>query len=130
VIDNVVTLIVAFLAMVLVFILTDVPDQAREGLGTLLGLAVSFCYLAVAWGIWGSSIGKRMMSLRVIRAVTLEPPGIGLAAVRWFVLLFTQWISGIVVLIRTDHRGLHDLVAGTQVVEAWVMKMEKPDRDG
>jgi uncharacterized RDD family membrane protein YckC len=80
-----------------------------------------FLYFAYSWAASGRTFGMAVLGIRVIRAdgSDLDPRR---AVVRALVfplsfLLFGLGFLGI--LVRRDHRALHDLIAGTVVIYAW-----------
>ncbi|MDQ6420896.1 RDD family protein [Paenibacillus sp. LHD-117] len=87
--------------------------------------ALSFFYsllLPVFWN--GYTIGKKICGIRIIRVLNNERPHIGNMLMRnlvWGIaIVITFGIAFIVdifmVALREDKRGLHDFIAGTQVV--------------
>lgn len=79
--------------------------------------------LLSAYSIWltaqfGATIGKMAVGVRVVR-MNGSPVGFGLAALRFlatFLSSITLCIGYLMIGFRPDHRSLHDLVVGTQVV--------------
>lgn len=98
-----------------------------EGRARLVLLAIVVLYEVVD-SVWiRGTLGKRMLGLRVVDAADLGRIGLATSALRAVVLLgplaipyVGGWISLAVALSSTilpDRRGLHDLAAGTVVVE-------------
>lgn len=88
---------------------------------------ISFLYALLLPVFWnGFTIGKRICGIRIIRVVNNERPHIGNMLMRnvvWAIIVgITLGIAFIVDLfmigLREDKRGLHDFIAGTQVVRA------------
>lgn len=86
---------------------------------SLLYLALVYVYFVVATGLWGRTVGKRLLGLRVVNAVG-QPPGIGRALLREIV---GKFLSGLLLglgylWVAWDERkqGWHDKIAGTTVV--------------
>jgi uncharacterized RDD family membrane protein YckC len=86
------------------------------------GMFLVLVYEVVGIALWGQTLGKRFVGIRVVRAGMSSPPGIGWSILR-FAMLYGAgcWISSVVSLVmvftdKRDHRGLHDLVGKTQVV--------------
>ncbi|MDF2835080.1 MAG: hypothetical protein K0Q63_720 [Paenibacillus sp.] len=86
---------------------------------------ISFLYsllLPVFWN--GQTIGKKICGIRIIRVINNEPPHVGNMLMRnvvWAIIVaVTVGIAFIVDLfmvgLREDKRGIHDFIAGTQVV--------------
>ncbi len=100
------------LALASIFVGGDAWTGAGAGLwAPLVALAV---YLTLLDGLLGYSIGRRIMSLALIRIDGRRPVGIPRALLRSVLLCLA-----IPALINTpDRRGLHDLAAGTVVVRA------------
>jgi uncharacterized RDD family membrane protein YckC len=105
-------------------------------LGVLLGHPVAFSNSAgpaeVALGVWaflvivvplatgGRTIGMGVVGLRAVRADG-QPLGPRRAVVRTLVLPLSLALLGLgflLIVLRSDRRALHDLIAGTAVVYA------------
>jgi uncharacterized RDD family membrane protein YckC len=87
---------------------------AGYGISVLAG----FLDLVLLQGIAGASIGKLILSLRVVNAQG-EPCGVGRAFVRWLLLIVDGacFLVGLLVALLTrPHRRVGDLAAGTYVV--------------
>ena len=107
-----------------------------------LSLILAGAYEIVAIAVWGQTVGKRIVGVRVARG---KSPGIGFlpSATRWAVrgllpvALIGRFASGVVVRLSANaigslwalvllasmsrnqsHRGIHDRLAGTTVVNA------------
>jgi uncharacterized RDD family membrane protein YckC len=95
-----------------IFVGEDVWTGAGAGLwAPLAALAVE---LTVLDGLLGYSIGRRLLSIAVVRIDGRRPVGIPRALLRSVLLCLA-----IPALINDqDRRGLHDLAAGTVVVRA------------
>ena len=84
-----------------------------------------FLYNLIVPIYWnGHTLGKRMCGIRISRVNEGDSPGLGNMLLRTLgagiVYAITFGIglvvSVIMVLVREDSRGLHDLIAGTEVV--------------
>lgn len=90
-----------------------------EGIGALL----SFCFLFFLWpiseGIWGQTIGKRFMDIKVV-GKRHEPINLGQAFGRFFMGIFDCiLLAGIIVAsINKDNQRIGDAAAGTYVVKS------------
>jgi uncharacterized RDD family membrane protein YckC len=130
------TRFVAFLAdVVIILALFAIGGRLLEYLlGLLVGHEVTFAdsgqRAEVVLGVWvfaafavpvavaGRTVGMGIIGLRVVRADG-EPLGGGRAVVRTLVLPLSFALFGIgflLILLRTDRRALHDLLAGSAVV--------------
>lgn len=132
--------VIALVLMVPIFVFTGyfsvVMDAARSGgqvpFLTTLGYGAAGFVLFVALQAYplaktGQTWGKKVMSIRIVDMDGAQPPLWRLIALRY---LPTQAISVVPVLgsiyglvnvlfiFRQDKRCLHDLIAGTQVVNA------------
>ena len=104
------------------------------GLATQRGLmtAGTALYLILATALTGRTLGKKVFGLRVVEHATGELCGLRAAVIRWAVpavpaliswvsptvASYTAWFSFVVflpILKGPQHRGIHDLVAGTIV---------------
>ncbi|MHA6484662.1 RDD family protein [Paenibacillus sp. strain BS8-2] len=88
---------------------------------------ISFLYSLLLPVLWnGQTIGKKICGIRIIRVINNGPPHVGNMLMRnvvWAIIIaITIGIAFIVDLfmvgIREDKRGIHDFIAGTQVVRA------------
>ena len=110
---------------VLVLALTDVspndyftdPDT-NSGTGDLIGLILNGLYAPILIAIWATTVGKRAFSMYVVR-----PDGSRVGFGRAFGRELAKVLSAAILLIgflmiavREDKRGLHDLIADTVVV--------------
>ncbi len=94
------------------------PDQLASISAAWIVAAVFYQFVA---NLAGGGVGKRLMGLRVL-AKDGSPLGPGRALARAL-----GWVSSsplcnfgfLVALLRSDNRTLHDLLAGTVVVEAY-----------
>jgi uncharacterized RDD family membrane protein YckC len=109
----------------ILLIIGTVAAFASAGIGgvflmfLLIGVA-SLAYFPYFWATSGSTPGMRMMGLRVVRDIDGGPISVGQAVLR----LIGYWVSGAVlylgyiwIFIDKRHRGWHDLIAGTVVVQ-------------
>jgi uncharacterized RDD family membrane protein YckC len=90
-----------------------VPSVAFVGI-------VGFVYATVAHALAGATLGKRLAGIRVI-GPDGRPPGFAQSAARtaWAVISLAGLGLGLLPALRSPSgRALHDLLAGTRVVEA------------
>jgi uncharacterized RDD family membrane protein YckC len=69
----------------------------------------------------GQTLGKMAMGIRVVSADEAEPLGVARALRRtlvWAILAIPAGLGFVTALLSSDHRGLHDRLAGTRVVRA------------
>lgn len=96
----------------------------RQTAANLLAAVVAFLYYVLQHGRWGQTLGKRAMSLRVVRAEDAGAIGYGQAAWRllfaYVISLATCGIGGLVdvawILWDRRRQALHDKVARTVVI--------------
>jgi len=97
-------------------------DLGRGGPWGVAALAAwAFVYIFVGVLITGRTVGKGLIGLRVVRADGTAPTP-RVVFVRTVVLPLSFLFFGIgflMVLVRRDHRALHDLIAGTSEVYDW-----------
>lgn len=79
---------------------------------------LAFGYAAAFTVAGGQTIGKMLMSVRVIGddGRPLDAAGGMLRAAGWMLVPLTLGLSYVPVLVTSDHRALHDRLAGTRVV--------------
>lgn len=83
-----------------------------------LGLAIFATYHVVQWSVWGQTIGKKLMRIK-ITSPDGGVPGLGRSLLRMLGYFFSLAIAGwgfLMVALDRHHQGLHDKVAETFVV--------------
>jgi uncharacterized RDD family membrane protein YckC len=120
-----------FLGIAYVLVRLTLPLGAQRALMS----AVTAGYLILAVTLTGRTLGKKVFGLRVVDHATGELPGLRAAVLRWLVpagpalvgwvspavASYTAWFSFVVflpILKGPQHRGIHDLVAGTIVTRS------------
>ena len=81
----------------------------------------AFLYVFVSLAITGRTAGKGLTGLRVVKADG-SAPSIGALFLRTIVFPISAMLFGVgflLIIVRRDNRGLHDLIAGTAVVYDW-----------
>ena len=76
-------------------------------------------YVIPCWAIAGTSLGKWLLGLKLV-GPRQQPPGVLRAFVRFLVMAALSPLLGLpwwTVLVRRDRRGIHDLLAGTQLIQ-------------
>jgi uncharacterized RDD family membrane protein YckC len=84
-----------------------------------LWIALWWCYFVVGWGLLGATPGKWAMGLRIMDYRQHCPIGPARAFLRlaaYCVSAVTLEWGHLLILIRTDRRALHDILAGTRVM--------------
>lgn len=122
-----------FLLMVGIIIFSVTGDQESasvvdlwEGLDEIdiwsdvvMPLSIEAVYFTVAIGIWGRTIGKALMRVKVVRTDGSRV-SIGRAFGRYLAYLLNWMVLGIgfvVIALNPQKRGLHDLIVDTRVVK-------------
>ncbi len=83
----------------------------------LLGVLVAGIYYTVGVSVWATTVGKRLLGLRVLRPDGSKA-GVGRAISRYLAGFLSAALLGIgylLIALRRDKRGLHDLICGTVV---------------
>ena len=85
--------------------------------GLLLAFTVTTVYNTILVGIWGTTVGKRLLNVYVLDG-NGNIPGIPLAFARALATIVSTAIFyvGYLFILRSDHRGLHDLLVGTYAI--------------
>ncbi|MEU3166293.1 RDD family protein [Streptosporangium sp. NPDC006930] len=93
-------------------------------------LSVLFLYFWAQHALWGRTLGKRMLGVRVIAVSTGGRLGAGRTVLRTLVFpllvlvpdvgLFCLFVGGLWMLLDAEGRVLHDRLLGTAVVCDWV----------
>lgn len=96
------------------------PQLIAHAAGILgLWIALWWCTFTVGWGLAGATFGKRAAGLRLVDHKGRSPIGLSRAFLRlaaYSVSSVTFGMGHLLILLRPDHRALHDLLAGTWVV--------------
>ena len=112
------------------FILSNSPGNVLSILGVLVAVAIVLgviVYQAVSLSSTGQTIGKRVMRLRVVTFSGGSNPGFVKAVLmRWWLpslvypipyLGWALWLVDGLFVFKKDRCCLHDLVAGTKVIQ-------------
>jgi uncharacterized RDD family membrane protein YckC len=84
----------------------------------LSGLALNLVYYTVAFSIWSTTLGKRPFNLYVVRTdgSKLSVARALARALAYRLSILTLGIGFVIVALRQDRRGLHDLLCDTVVI--------------
>ena len=101
------------------------PEDPGHGIAYIAmaaGMIVAAAYEVLLTGLFGQTLGKRLLGIRVVSKASGEPPGIARALVR-FLVLWSVWMLTVAALLmiyidKERRQGLHDLAAGTAVINA------------
>jgi uncharacterized RDD family membrane protein YckC len=103
-----------FVALLVASVFVGQDVWTGEGAGLWAPLVTLAVELTLLDGLLGYSIGRRLLSIAVVRLDGRRPVGIPLALLRSVLLC----LAVPALIIDKDRRGLHDLAAGTVVVDA------------
>ncbi len=94
--------------------LTDLLPWYGTLSGTILFLVLPIVYNTLLIGIWGTTIGKRLLNVYVLDKGG-NVPGVPIAFMRAVTSVVSANVLyiGHLFIFRTDHRALHDLLVGT-----------------
>lgn len=84
-----------------------------------ISIVVNLLYYTIGVSVWSTTVGKRVMGLYVLRPNGARL-GAGRAMARWFATIPSALLLGvgyIMIGVRSDKRGLHDLICDTVVVK-------------
>ena len=97
--------------------LTDLLPWYGTLSGTILFLVLPIIYHTLLIGIWGTTLGKRLLNVYVLDK-SGHVPGIPIAFMRAVTSVVSANILyiGHLFIFRTDHRALHDLLVGTYTI--------------
>lgn len=82
-------------------------------------IALWWCYFIVGWGLLGATPGKWLAGLKIVDHRGRSPIGASRALLRLLAYMVSSATLGVghsLMLFRSDHRTLHDILAGTRVV--------------
>lgn len=105
-------------------VFTRIPTEDVDRVGYLaIGFLAFVIYCTVGFTLFGQTLGKLLLGLRVVRADGSNPR-LARSLVRSlaYSLSAILGIGFLMVLITRDRRGLHDYLAGTFVVYGWPAK--------
>jgi uncharacterized RDD family membrane protein YckC len=97
--------------------------QVQAAFGQMAGayvavFLVSIIYVPGSWLVWGATIGKKVLGLRIVNAAGTKPT-IGQIIVRYLGYIPSAFCYlGYLWILKSEKRGWHDLLAGTYVVRA------------
>jgi uncharacterized RDD family membrane protein YckC len=103
-----------FVAILVASVFVGEDVWTGEGAGLWAPLATLAVELTLLDGLLGYSIGRRLLSIAVVRIDGRRPVGIPRALLRSVLLC----LAVPALILDHDRRGLHDLAAGTVVVRA------------
>jgi len=111
------------LGMIDAFVIATIFDVDPQSLDLSWADAVSYlmyaAYFTIGVAVWSTTIGKRIFGMSVVR-MDGSRVGVGRALVRYLLYSLSALIlliGFIMVGVREDKRGLHDLICDTQVVK-------------
>jgi uncharacterized RDD family membrane protein YckC len=99
----------------------DDVDKLLLAIGGVAFAIWTAAYFVTFWSTTGQTPGNRLMQIRVVRANGDEPlrPMKALLRLFWLVLAALPLFAGLLpILVDDRRRGLHDMLAGTVVVDA------------
>jgi uncharacterized RDD family membrane protein YckC len=88
---------------------------AAYGPPALAALAAFIIYHVVQWAVWGRTLGKYLMGIRVV-GIDGEKPGPGRSLVRMLGYFFSFFGGFLLIAFDPRRQGLHDKLAETYVV--------------
>ncbi len=93
----------------------------------LIAMAIGVAYEVVLIAVRGQTLGKMLVSIKVIRADFGGVPGAGKSVIRWIIPVAASWVPFIGFLVSllvyisllwdSNRQGWHDKAAGTLVVK-------------
>ncbi len=113
---------VAFAILWLIFSGESYVDYWQSddfGGGEFLEMLMSLLYYTILIGTWATTAGKRLFGLYVVRTDGSKV-GLGRALARhlaYYLSFITLGIGFLMIALRADKRGLHDLVCDTVVIQ-------------
>jgi uncharacterized RDD family membrane protein YckC len=105
-------------------------DTVLVALGGVLWVVWSVGYFIVFWSTTGQTPGSRLMRIRVCRADGggILRPGAAALRVVYLTLAAIPLLAGFLTILVDDRRrGVHDMLAGTVVVEAPTPEVIAPE---
>ena len=115
---RVIDLTLIFLVVAVLTVLYDVTGLSSQDSSDLAAVFIGLIWFTVIYGIYAVSPGQRALGLRVLR-LDGSPAGWGRKLCRSLATSLTFWINWLMITLRRDKRGLHDLACGTIAVRRW-----------
>lgn len=101
---------------------SEVASGVLFSLGGLAALLVSFAYFTTMEGLYGQTLGKMALGIKVVREGDGRVPGIRAAVLRTLMRIVdsigSYVVAFVVVLVSGKNQRLGDMVAKTLVVRA------------
>ena len=101
---------------------SEVASGVLFSLGGLAALLVSFAYFTIMEGLYGQTLGKMALGIKVVREGDGRAPGIRAAVVRTLMRIVdgigSYLVAFVVALVSGKNQRLGDMVAKTLVVRA------------
>ena len=130
VLDAIIVAVVGIVLFIVLAAMSSSGDSADiSGFGVtsiLVGLVIGIGYEVVQIALWGQTLGKRMIGIKVIHAAHGGLPGWGKAFGRWAIpgllalIPLVGWLLSILCYVSATwdrvYQGWHDKAAGTLVV--------------
>lgn len=116
-----ITIVVATLAALFLgdnYLATIASEEATYTSSDVLLNVLDLAYSVIGIGVWGATVGKFLLKMRVVRSDGSKV-GLGRALARYLSYILSALIFGIgflMIAFRHDKRGLHDLICDTVVV--------------
>lgn len=116
-----ITIVVATLAALFFgdnYLATIASEEATYTSSDVLLNVLDLAYSVIGIGVWGATVGKFLLKMRVVRSDGSKV-GLGRALARYLSYILSALIFGIgflMIAFRHDKRGLHDLICDTVVV--------------
>ncbi len=90
----------------------------ESGWFNLVSILMVAVYHVIGWSVWSTTIGKRALRLYVVRkdGSKLSPPHAFGRYLAYILSYITFGIGFIIIGLRSDKRGMHDLVSNTTVI--------------
>src|SRR5439155_6583187 len=106
------------------------PDMLlweTQVVGEVAPRAVVLAYYILLEGLWGCSLGKRLLRLRVYRSMSDEPPGIGRAFVRTVcnqcLTHVGTWVAAVIMVVKLGPQT-RAIDAGFSPKELWLVGLQ------
>ena len=101
------------------FIIAFLAITSRDPPYDFIGYLSGFVYTIVFWTALGRTPGKMLMGIKIIK---VDGTSIGIVRsflryIGYIVSLITIFIGYLMIIWASEHRGLHDKIAGTVVVK-------------
>ena len=104
------------------FILGSLGFSGIDALFFLIGFVGAICHLIGGWMLYGKTVGKALLNLRIVDLNAPDVQGLTTEAlvkrlVGWVALSIPFFLGFLTIIVNKDGTGFHDRFANTVVIQ-------------